>query len=257
MTIDRIVAVSGGASGIGAAAVELFQAAGDEVIVLDRNPNPHADRNIAVDLTDPDSIAAAASRIDSIDVLCNVAGVSGGAPTSTVFGVNFLGLRSLTEGLVDRITTGGAVVSVASTAGWNWRDHLDDVETLLATTSYGDGLVLSNTLVSDGYNAYIRSKEAVIVWSNKLAQRNLGRFRVNTVSPGAVETPLLAAFYESMGHEELDPLTALAGGRNGKPDEIARAISFLASTDASWVNGTDLVVDGGAEMAFYLQSRTR
>ncbi|MFE7419999.1 SDR family oxidoreductase [Rhodococcus sp. NPDC057529] len=253
MSKARTVAVTGGASGIGAATVQRFLDSGDEVIVLDLQPNPRAHRNIEVDLSKPSSIEAAAAQIGPIDVLCNVAGVSGSAPVPVVMSVNFLGLRLLTDLVADNITAGGAVVSVASTAGWYWRDHLDDVNRLIDTPDYSNALSLTSDLVADGYHAYVRSKEAVIVWTSHAAQRYLGRFRVNSISPGPVETPLLPSFYESMGHEELDPLTKLAGGRNGRPEEIAAAIHFLAGAEASWINGTDLVVDGGAEMAFSLQ----
>jgi NAD(P)-dependent dehydrogenase (short-subunit alcohol dehydrogenase family) len=253
---SRVIVVTGGSSGIGAATVRRFVDIGATVVVLDRVEQPLAHSTVLVDLSNPDSINQAVNEIPaSIDVLCNVAGVAGSEDPKLVVGVNFLGLRHLTERVAERIRTGGCVVSVASTAGWYWRTHLREVTELVETPSFAAGLDLVRSTNLDGYNAYIRSKEAVIVWTSHAAQRYRGRLRFTTVSPGAVETPLLPSFYDSMGHEELDPLTELAGGRNGQPDEIAAVIQFLASPDASWVNGTDVVVDGGAEMAFALREQ--
>lgn len=246
----RSIVVTGGASGIGAAVTRRFQDAGDKVTVLDLKQNETADANVTVDLTSRTSIEEAAAAITTpVDVLCNIAGLSGASPVPAVFGVNFLGLRHLSGLLMPQMSTGSAVVCVASTAGFYWRKHLSEVLALVDSESFDDGLAVGSSQCREGYEAYMRSKEAVIVWASRASQRYLGRVRVNTVSPGLVDTPLLPAFYASMGAAELDPLIELAGGRSGKPEEIAEAVYFLASPAASWVNGTDLVVDGGAEMA--------
>jgi NAD(P)-dependent dehydrogenase (short-subunit alcohol dehydrogenase family) len=144
------------------------------------------------------------------------------------------------------------VVNVASTSSWYWRDHLEEISAVIAARSNEEIDKVCNEYIHDGYTAYARSKEAVLVWSAVAAQQYLGKFRVNSVSPGPIETPLLADFYEAMGHEELDPLTTRAGGRNGRPEEIANVVIFLASAEAFWVNGTDIPVDHSAEMAEFL-----
>ena len=72
-----------------------------------------------------------------------------------------------------------------------------------------------------------------------------------SVSPGTVETPILEKFYESMSAEILDRQKAQSGGRNALPEEVARVIVFALSEDASWLNGTDVVVDGGGGTAFH------
>ena len=76
-----------------------------------------------------------------------------------------------------------------------------------------------------------------------LALAQLG-FRINSVLPGPVETPILADFEESMGKETLDGVKDLLG-RHATPDDIADALLFLASDAARWINGHALVVDGG------------
>ncbi|TDD03330.1 SDR family oxidoreductase [Saccharopolyspora terrae] len=256
MANSRRVVITGGASGIGAATVARFAESGDEVVVVDRVRGDAGHRWIECDLTSGEAIARAAADIgDGVDVLCNIAGVAGTAPVKTIVGVNFLGLRALTDLLVPGMTPGGSVVNLASTAGWNWRIALPAVSELIATPDYRSGLDWAQKNLASGYDAYERSKQAVIVWTNVASQRHLGHVRVNSVSPGPIETPLLAEFYESMGHAELDPLTERAGGRNGTPVEIANVVAFLTSQDASWINGTDIVTDGGAEMAVSLAER--
>ncbi|MEV7392789.1 coniferyl-alcohol dehydrogenase [Streptomyces sp. NPDC091215] len=258
MAKPRTVVITGGASGIGEAVVQRFVARGDEVVILDRRPSDLPARYIETDLNDRASIDAAVDALPHpVDVLCNVAGVSGSSSVPLILGVNFFGLRHLTERLVPCMNAGGSVVSVASTAGWYWREHLEDVAKLVSTPDFETGVEAGAARLDNGKDAYTRSKEALIVWTSHAAQRYRGHVRVNTVSPGPVETPLLPEFYDSMGHAELDPLTELAGGRNGRPDEIAAVVEFLAGSDASWINGSDVVVDAGAELAFELtQTRT-
>ena len=66
-----------------------------------------------------------------------------------------------------------------------------------------------------------------------------------SVSPGTVEPPILKNFYESMSAGILDSQKAQTGGRNVLPEEIAQVIVFVLSADATWLNGTDVIVDGG------------
>ncbi len=253
---ERTIVITGGSSGIGAAIVTAFEQAGDHVIVLDRNPRPDGREVVALDLAVPESIDGAVANLPSqIDVLVNAAGVSGLAPEPVVMAVNFYGLRQLTEALSSRMPEGSAIVNIASTSGWHWRDHLTDLARVLAARSDDEKAAVVDELIPDGYTAYARSKEAVIVWSAVASQEYLGRIRVNSVSPGPIETPLLAEFYQAMGSAELDPLTARSGGRNGRPEEIAEVVTWLASPLASWVNGTDVPVDHGAEMAEFLAAR--
>jgi NAD(P)-dependent dehydrogenase (short-subunit alcohol dehydrogenase family) len=235
------IAITGSASGIGAATVALARAQGAEVVGLDRNASQPG--TIQVDLADEASIAAAAAALpERIDVLCNVAGVPGTAPAATVIAVNFLGTRHFTELLRPRLA-GGAVVNVASVAGAGWPGNLAAIGDLLATTGIAEGLAWYEKAAPPS-PAYNFSKEALIVWTQRLgwAWRAEGP-RVNSVSPGGVETPILADFHASMG-PALDTV-GRATGRFARPEEIATAVCFLASPAASWIRGHDLVVDGG------------
>lgn len=252
-----VAVVTGAASGIGSAVATRFRDAGFEVWAMDLNqPSDPSLRFVKADLSDVTSLTAAVGQLpQQIDVLVNAAGVSGLLPIPTVMSVNFYGLRALTRLLSPRISAGGAVVNIASTSGWFWREHIDELLTLIGAESETEIDAAIQSHVSDGYTAYSRSKEAVVVWSAMAAQEFLGRFRVNSVSPGPVQTPLLDDFYEAMGHEELDPLTARAGGRNGLPDEIADVVFFLSSRESRWINGTDIPVDNSAEVSEFLAAK--
>ena len=235
--------VTGAASGIGAATATLGRSLGARVIGLDRAAS--ADDLVTVDLADRTSIDAVLDTLpDKIDALCNVAGVPGTCPPEMVLAVNLLGLRHLTEALVDRLPVGGSVVNVASTAGSEWMSVMEPIAELLATADMADGLAWferSAPLMP----AYNFSKAALLVYSMRMAWAWRGRgVRVNSVSPGPVETPILPDFRVSMGESLLDSVSALVG-RNGRPEEIARVVCFLADPDASWVSGCNVVVDGG------------
>lgn len=251
----RTVVITGGSSGIGLATARKFLQHGDNVIVLDRNPSPLEIPSINVNLADPVSIAAAVRELpDNVDVLCNVAGVAGTAGSRTVLAVNFLGIRELIEQAAEKITVGGSIINVASTSGWYWRDHLDEVAALIQAPNVETALEALTLDESDGYLAYNRAKEAVVAWTILAAQKYFGKFRINSVSPGPVATPLLDSFYESMGAEELDPIVRRSG-RPGTPDEVANVAWFLASPESHWINGTDLVTDFGAEAFLAIQDK--
>jgi hypothetical protein len=257
MQNSKVAVVTGAASGIGSAVAKRFISEGFEVWAMDlKEPADSSLGFVQADLSDAASLTAAVSKLpEHIDVLVNAAGVSGLLPIPKVLGINFYGLRALTRLLSPRISSGGAVVNIASTSGWFWRDHIDELLSLISAESESEIDAATRAHVNDGYTAYTRSKEAVVVWSAMAAQEFLGRFRVNSVSPGPVQTPLLDDFYEAMGHEELDPLTARAGGRNGLPEEIADVVFFLASGESRWINGTDIPVDNSAEVSEFLAAK--
>lgn len=238
--------VTGAASGIGHAVAEKLLAAGAEVISLDRNsPKASVTRHVEVDLANPQSIDAAVEQLDGhFDGLLNVAGIPGTAPAELVFAVNALAVRHLTESFFDKLSPGGAVVIVSSTAGFGWPLRLDLIRDLLATDTFEEGAAWFKANPQQG-NAYNFSKEVSTVYalSMGLALGEMG-FRLNAVLPGPVETPILVDFEESMGKDTLDGLKDLLG-RHAEPDDIADVVLFLASDDARWLNGQAIAVDGG------------
>lgn len=246
MTVQKHAIVTGGSSGIGAAVVERFRADGTSVTVLDIKP-PNSDVSyIPIDLADPARIDAALDQVDRpVDILANVAGVPGTLPDATVFAVNFLGLRHLTDAFLPRLNDGASVVTVASTAGFGFPERMQLIHELLATTSFDEGARWFAENQPKDVAAYHFSKEAAILYTGAVGLREWSRgVRVNAVSPGPVETPILGDFETSMGKELLDGVKQLAG-RHARPDDIAGVVALLASDDARWITGQNLYADGG------------
>ena len=239
--------ISGAASGIGLALVtRLLQSRNDLRLIsidLTECPDPRV-HSLRCDLSDLDAIASL-DLPDHIDGLANVAGVPGTAPAELVLAVNTLGPRALTAKALGSMDTGASVVNVSSIAAHRNTLPSNAIDELLAVT---DRTGLSGWLTRhrlDGPAAYDTSKRALTDWTVLLSADLLARgIRVNSVSPGPTETPILSDFEESMG---IDAITRSAGavGRHGTAAESAAAVEFLLSDDASWVNGVDIPVEGG------------
>jgi 2-hydroxycyclohexanecarboxyl-CoA dehydrogenase len=181
-------------------------------------------------------VVAVTEALGEIDVLINNAGTdrfsffvnSDEELWDFVLGVNLRGVLAVTHavlpGMQERRT--GAIVNVASEAG---------------------------RVGSQGSAVYSAAKAGVIGFTKAIA-RESARYRVrcNAVAPGPIETPLLNAAGEVLGEigERLKQgmVNATALGRSGEPEEVAAAIAFLASDDASYVTGQTLNVSGGLSM---------
>ena len=156
----RIV-ITGAYSGIGAALVELLTEAGaDGITVLDiRQPEAEVAAFIETDMGNPVSIDTAIARLTAddqapIDLLFNNAGVAATLPADTVMRINILGLKRLTEGLLQHMQADGAVVNTASVAGNRWPEHLEQINALLAISSWDEGVAWvadHADVVADGY----------------------------------------------------------------------------------------------------------
>jgi NAD(P)-dependent dehydrogenase (short-subunit alcohol dehydrogenase family) len=160
--------------------------------------------------------------------------------------VNFLGVRHLTEALMPRIPAGGAVVSISSAGGLGWERKLDPIDELLATPGFDAGLRWADGQ-ADGLlarampKAYAFSKQALIVWTMRRAVTAIADgVRVNCTSPGSTGTAMAADFPDEGIAYMNQP-----SGRGSTPDEQGWPVLFLASDAASYVNGVNLVVDGG------------
>lgn len=245
----QVVALTGGGHGIGEATARRLAAEGAHVAILDIADAAGAIERLRdtgltahayhVDVASERSVAAAAGRIademGAVEVLVNNAGVllPGTALTVSMddwrrtFAVNvdaiLLTARAFLPGMVER--SAGAIVNVASTGG------LFGVPDLAA------------------YNA---SKGAVVNLTRNMSTdfRRTG-VRVNCVCPGWVPTgfndPLLATVSDAEVAELVE--RTVPAGRQAEPSEVAAAIAFLGSDDASYVSGHALVVDGGMAAA--------
>lgn len=242
----RRVIVVGAGSGIGAATAQWFHDRGDHVLAVDARPRsgPFAEW-LVCDLRSAGEIEGALARIGpGWDVLAHVAGIPGTAAARDVLTVNYLGARLMLDGMLPLMNRGGSMVAVASTAALGWDSNTELLSGLLDAT---DAEAVMRWLdPQDPSMAYYLSKQALVLYAKRLsgvAWRDHG-VRVNTVSPGPTETPILGDFEASMGKDMLDGVRTTIG-RHGTVDDMTPVIGFLSSAEACWVNGQDIHVDGG------------
>lgn len=238
--------VTGVSNGIGRALGGLLKAQGHRVIGLDiaAPEDPH-DQFVPLDLSDPLSIQQAADALpDGIDGLCNSAGLP---PRSglewMILSVNFFGSHAFTKALYPKLKDGGAVVNLASRAGHRWRDNLAEVKAL-GKLDWGELETFIATYEIDPVRAYDLSKEANILWTMAASETYLkdGK-RINSISPGAVETGIMQDFAIAFGDRMARNVER--AGRAGTAEEVAYLAAFLLSPQSSWIKGTDISIDGG------------
>ncbi len=230
-----------------------MQAQGAHVVGLDINPaTDWVDDHIVLDLADAASIACAVDRLPpKIDTLCNVAGIPPCGDAERVLRVNFYGTRQLTMAALGHLREGAAIINVASMAAMRFRNDPDRTRAALRLADEVSPTDLATFLHQQGVGAldsYAFSKQLLVLWSKQLQCALADRqIRVNSVSPGPVDTPILSTFVSAFGDKAASDLAVT--GRAANADEIAAVIAFLASSEAGWVRGTDLPVDGGLEAA--------
>ncbi|OPG08596.1 short-chain dehydrogenase [Streptomyces sp. GKU 895] len=246
---DRTALVTGAGSGIGRAIALALAAEGAQVVVAGRRHEPLAETvrlieeaggkalAVTADVTDAAEVQAlvdaAVDRFGSLDVAVNNAGVfRGGQPLADLaeadwheqLAINLTGVFLALRAEVRQMRTqpsGGAIVNIASTFGAHTRHP--------------------------GAAAYAATKAAVSVLTRGAALDHIrDGVRINAVSPGAVETPMSLRPGETEAQRTERAAETLPLGRISTTDEIAAAVLYLASDDASSVVGTDLVVDSGA-----------
>ena len=192
--------------------------------------------SLGVDVSDEEQVRAAISatveRFGGMNVLFNNAGVGGGFTWDQTVAVNLSGVYyGLLHGAKHMAANGGgAIINTASIAG---------LVGLIPTPDFDPADL------EDGAGAYIAAKHGVAGLTKQFAITfGAVGVRVNAIAPGYIETAMTAEFRED--DASLQHLISLhPQGRLGKPEEIASAASFLASSDASFVNGIVLPVDGG------------
>jgi NAD(P)-dependent dehydrogenase (short-subunit alcohol dehydrogenase family) len=264
---DVLVIIGAGGMGL---AIARRLAPGKTVLLADHNEaaltaaaetlrdEGHDVRAERVDVSSPDSVAALAKAAAALGEVARLAHTAGLAPTqapvAVILQVDLLGVAIVLDEFGRIIAPGGAGVVIASMAGHLSGPLPAEQEQALASTPTPDLLALpfaSPDVLDDPGIAYglakranmLRVQAAAPAWGERGA-------RVNSISPGVISTP--------MGRQELDsPFGAVMRAmvedspakRLGTPEDIAGAAAFLLGPDATFITGTDLLVDGGVVSA--------
>jgi len=238
------VLVVGGATGMGAAAAQLVQDAGAEVVVMDfaEVTLPGA-KSIHVDLADRSSIDAAIGECGGpVDALMSCAGVADGTPG--IERINFIGHRHLIDRLIEgsMMARGSSIGFISSAAGLGWEANLPQIQELLATPDFDSAVAW---VEEHGKADYMSMKQAVCAYVASRAFPFLKKgIRINATCPGPTETPLAQANKETWLAFGADYRGEL-GIEASTPLEQAYPLVFLCSEAAAAITGITMVTDAG------------
>jgi len=241
------VVITGGASGIGLATAKRFIDEGAKVVILDWNQeainkalsnNPELNGGVPADVSNPDGIEVAFKKVDGIiggiDVLISNAGISARKPFleigyegwSKILRVNLDGMFLCAKEAIKRMRKqrSGVILFTASTNGMEGHPF---------------------------YTAYNASKAGVILLAKTIALEFAPWLRANAVCPGYVLTPMQKSEYTPEMLEEVN--AAIPLNRHAEPEEIANLFAFLASSEASYITGQAIAIDGGETAGQYIK----
>ncbi len=236
---DKNVVITGGTTGIGLATAKAFINAGANVWITGRNAANL--QNAAQEINSPKlkTVVSDTSKLADIAVLENAFAESG-----SKLDVLFLNAGIATFAPIEQATE----ADFDAQFNTNVKGHFFTLQKFIPHLANGAAVLFTSSTVATasnvGTSVYSATKGALNkiaqIAANELAERKI---RVNIVSPGPVQTPGLEYAVPPEAKVSLAAATALQ--RLGDPDEIAKTVLFLASDDASFITGTELLVDGG------------
>jgi NAD(P)-dependent dehydrogenase (short-subunit alcohol dehydrogenase family) len=251
--VTNTYAVSGGASGIGAATTQRLREAGHRVVTVDQR-----DADVVADLSTEDGRRAAVDGVleilggSPLHGLVPAAGIGGftGVDPALVVSVNYFGAVALVEGLREPLAAAGGagVVMLASNSitgqpGWDSR--------VAGLCLQGDeAAARAAASQTEAVMVYPATKAVCAWWARREGVKPEwagAGIRLNSVAPGKIATPMVDQLMADPVFGPLSEGYPTAVGRDGRPEEVAAAITFLLSDDASLIVGSVLYVDGGTD----------
>jgi len=236
---NKNVVITGGTTGIGLATAKAFINAGANVYITGRNASNLEKATAAINNPNLFTVVSDTSKIEDISILEKAVAESG-----KKLDVLFLNAGVATFEPIAQVTE----ANFDAQFNTNVKGHFFTLQKLLPYLADGAAVIFTSSTVAtaanSGASVYSATKGALNkiaqIAANELAGRKI---RVNIVSPGPVLTPGLETAVPVEAKDFLAGATALQ--RLGNPDEIAKTVLFLASDDASFITGTEIVADGG------------
>jgi len=240
---NRVAVITGATSGMALATAKLFVEEGAYVFITGRSQG----------------------RLDKAvkEIGRNVTGVQGNAGNLTDLDRLFETVKN-EKGHIDVLFASAGVAELSSPLGSITEKSFDDtfdvnvrgtlftVQKALPLIKDGGSIILNGSTAGvkgfPGTTVYSASKAAIRSFARTWTAELKGRIRINVISPGPIDTPIfdsIAQTEEEINQIKANLVATVPIGRMGSPDEIARAVSFLASDDSSYITGIELSVDGG------------
>ena len=257
------VVVTGAASGMGKAVKDLIGELGANIYAYDRNPvEGNIKKWIKIDQGDKVSLDAAAAQLpDRIDAVFHCSGVAGTVYAGATFTpldvvrINYIGSRYIVESIIPKMPENSAITMISSIAGMGWRSHIADYAEFVRINDWDETLRYAVEREDDanfyagpeGSNrAYTFAKECMNIYMTDRSWELSGkRIRINTISPGAVSTPMHDDFNQLVGKKRGTTMPISLCGAEGTGEEMASVMLFLNSDMAAYVSGVDIPVDYG------------
>lgn len=248
----RRALVTGGASGIGEATVKELVRAGAFVWVADINHSAAealsksvgSSQPLHLDVTSPQSIAAAVTHLSRLDILVNNAGIGHVGSIEQTEPEDFDRLLNVNVRAVYLVTRAFLPLLLAQSANGG------SVGTGLPVGSIVNIASVAGLVGIKQRFAYCTTKGAIVAMTRQLAVEYPKTLRVNAICPGTVETPFVEGYLEKFHKHNKEEVRAELRarqpiGRLGRPEEVASMVRYLASDEAAFINGSTFAIDGG------------